>query len=48
MVGIIHLVNNVVGGTVFTEGAHYSLVNNVRGDILWGDTAHYDNGNNTP
>ena len=34
----------VLGGTIFTEGGHYSPVNNVQGDILGGgDTVHYDN-----
>ena len=43
------------GGTLFTEGGHYSPVNfvlgghyspvnYVRGDILWGDSVHYDTG----
>ena len=40
----------VLGGTIFTEGGHYSPVNNVQGDILGrgggggggGDTVHYD------
>ena len=43
----------VLGGTIFTEGGHYSPVNNVlgghyspvnnvRGDIFGGDTIHYD------
>ena len=26
----------VLGGTIFTEGGHYSPVNNVQGDILGG------------
>ena len=49
------VLNLVLGGTIFTEGGHYSLVNNVlggqyspvnkvRGDIFGGDTIHYDNG----
>ena len=48
------VLNLVLGGTIFTEGGHYSpvnvlggqysLVNNVRGDILGGDTVHYDTG----
>ena len=41
------VLNLVLGGTIFTEGGHYSPVNNVRGDILGGvgggDTVHYDN-----
>ena len=32
------------GGTLFSEGGHYSPVNYVRGDILWGDSVHYDTG----
>ena len=27
-----------MGGTLFTEGGHYSLVNNVRGDSIHGGT----------
>ena len=38
------VLNLVLGGTIFTEGGHYSPVNNVRGDIFRGDTVHYDNG----
>ena len=38
------VLNLVLGGTIFTEGGHYSPVNNVRGDIFGGDTVHYDNG----
>ena len=49
------VLNLVLGGTIFTEGGHYSpvnnvlggqysLVNNVRGDIFGGDTIHYDTG----
>ena len=30
------VLNLVLGGTIFTEGGHYSPVNNVRGDILGG------------
>ena len=53
------VLNLVLGGTIFTEGGHYSpvnnvlggqysLVNNVRGDIFRGDTVHYDNVMNEP
>ena len=28
--------NLLLGGTIFTEGGHYSPVNNVRGDHFWG------------
>ena len=48
------VLNLDLGGTIFTEGGHYSPVNNVlggqyspvnnvRGDIFGGDTVHYDN-----
>ena len=40
----ITVLNLVLGGTIFTEGGHYSPVNNVRGDIFGGDTVHYDTG----
>ena len=50
------VLNLVLGGTIFTEGGHYSpvnnvlggqysLVSNVREDILGEGTVHYDNGN---
>ena len=51
---LMTVLNLVLGGTIFTEGGHYSpvnnvlggqysLVNNVREDIFGGDTVHYDN-----
>ena len=44
------VLNLVLGGTIFTEGGHYSPVNNVLGgqyslvNNVRGDTVHYDNG----
>ena len=35
------VLNLVLGGTIFTEGGHYSPVNKIWGDILGRDTVQY-------